>query len=133
VAALAAAAGPIVLTPHDGEFTRLFGAIGPDRIGAAQAAAIASDAVVVLKGAETIVAASDGRAAVNTHAASWLATAGSGDALTGIIAGLIAQGLAPFDAARAGVWLHGDCGIRGGPGMIADDIPALLPAVLAGL
>ncbi|MBC7522120.1 MAG: NAD(P)H-hydrate dehydratase [Sandarakinorhabdus sp.] len=133
VAALAAAAGPIVLTPHDGEFVRLFGAIGPDRIGAAQAAAIASDAVVVLKGAETIIAAPDGRAAVNTHAAAWLATAGSGDALTGIIAGLIAQGLAPFDAARAGVWLHGDCGIRGGPGLIADDIPGLLPAVLAGL
>jgi NAD(P)H-hydrate epimerase len=111
----------------------LFGAIGADRVGAAQAAAIASGAVVVLKGAETIIADPDGRAAVNIHAAPWLATAGSGDALTGIIAGLIATGLAPFDAARAGVWLHGDCGVRGGPGLIADDIPALLPAVLAAL
>lgn len=133
VAALAAATAPLVLTPHDGEFARLFGAIGPDRIGAAQAAAIASGAIIVLKGTETIIAAPDGRAAVNIHAAPWLATAGSGDALTGIVAALLAQGLAPFDAARAAVWLHGDTGLRGGPGMIADDIPALLPAVLAGL
>lgn len=133
VAALAAATAPLVLTPHDGEFARAFGPVGPDRIGAAQAASIASGAVVVLKGPETIIAGPDGRAAVNTHAAAWLATAGSGDALTGIIAALLAGGMEPFDAARAGVWLHGDCGVRGGPGLIADEIPALLPAVLAAL
>ena len=131
--ALAEARAPRILTPHDGEFTRLFGPPGADRIGAAEAAALASGATIVLKGPETVIADPDGRVAVNTHAAPWLATAGSGDVLTGIIAALLAQGLAPFDAARAGVWLHGDAGIRGGAGLIADDLPALLPAALAAL
>ena len=129
----AQAQAPRILTPHDGEFTRLFGNIGPDRVAAASAAATASGSVIVLKGAETIIAAPDGRIGINLHAAPWLATAGSGDVLTGIIAALIAQGLALFDAARAGVWLHGDAGRRGGPGLIADDLPALIPAVLAAL
>jgi hydroxyethylthiazole kinase-like uncharacterized protein yjeF len=129
----AEARAPRVLTPHDGEFSRLFGAIGPDRVGAAAAAAVTGGGVIVLKGAETIIAAPDGRVGINLHAAPWLATAGSGDVLTGIIAALLAQGMAPFDAARAGVWLHGDAGIRGGPGLIADDLPGLLPAVLAAL
>lgn len=134
LAPLAAAAhAPLVLTPHDGEYARLFGATGNDRIGAARAAAEAAGAIIVLKGAATIVAAPDGQVAVNTHATPWLATAGSGDVLTGIIAALIAQGMALFDAARAGVWLHGDAGLRGGPGLIADDLPALLPATLAAL
>lgn len=127
------ARAPRILTPHDGEFTRFFGAIGPDRVAAASAAASASGSVIVLKGAETIIAAPDGRIGINLHAAPWLATAGSGDVLTGIIAALLAQGLALFDAARAGVWLHGDAGRRGGPGMIADDLPGLMPDVLAAL
>ncbi len=132
-ALFAAARAPLVLTPHEGEFVRLFGAIGGDRIAAVQAAAVTSNAVVLLKGAETIIAAPDDRVAINSHASPWLATAGSGDALTGIIAALLAGGMAPFEAAQAAAWLHGDAGIRGGAGLIADDIAALLPAVLAGL
>jgi hydroxyethylthiazole kinase-like uncharacterized protein yjeF len=132
-ARFAAASAPLVLTPHEGEFTRIFGAPGADRIAAVRAAAVAARAVVLLKGAETIIAAPDGRAAINTHAALWLATAGSGDVLTGIVAGLLAQGHAPFEAACMAAWLHGDAGHRGGPGLIADDIPALLPHVFAGL
>jgi hydroxyethylthiazole kinase-like uncharacterized protein yjeF len=132
-AALMEASAPLVLTPHDGEFARLFGPVGADRIGAALAAAVSSGAVIVLKGAETVIAAPDGSAAVNTHAAPWLATAGSGDVLTGIIAALLAQGMTSFDAARAGVWLHGDAGLRGGPGLIADDIPTFLPRILGEL
>ena len=124
---------PCILTPHDGEFARLFGPIGSDRLAAARRAAAAARAVVVLKGPETIVADPDGRAAVNLHAAPWLATAGSGDVLAGIIGALLAQGLGPFDAACVGAWLHGDCGHRGGAGLIADDLPDLLPSVLADL
>ncbi|KAB7648483.1 NAD(P)H-hydrate dehydratase [Polymorphobacter fuscus] len=124
---------PLVVTPHAGEFARLFGAPGIDRVAAVAAAARQLRAVVVAKGRETIIAAPDGRVAINTHATPWLATAGSGDVLTGIVTALLAQGLAPFDAAQGAVWLHGDAGLRGGAGLIADDIPALLPAVLSAL
>jgi ADP-dependent NAD(P)H-hydrate dehydratase / NAD(P)H-hydrate epimerase len=124
---------PLVLTPHAGEFARLFGPAGPDPVAAVQAAAVVSGAVVLLKGRATIIAAPDGRVAINTHATPWLATAGSGDALTGIIAALLAQEMPPFEAAQAAAWLHGDAGVRGGAGMIADDIARLLPAVLADL
>jgi ADP-dependent NAD(P)H-hydrate dehydratase / NAD(P)H-hydrate epimerase len=124
---------PAVLTPHEGEFTQLFGPIGDDRVAAVQAAARTTDSVVLLKGPTTVIAAPDGRVALNVHSAPWLATAGSGDVLAGMIAALLAQGLPLFDAACGAAWLHGDAGQRMGPGRIADDLVALLPEVFAGL
>lgn len=122
----------VVLTPHEGEFARLFPVIDlADRFTAARLAAELSGAVVLLKGAETIVAAPDGRLAVNTHASPWLATAGSGDVLAGLVCGLLAQGSSAFEAACIAAWLHGDIGIRGGPGLTADAMPGLIPLVLA--
>src|SRR5262249_24566978 len=135
---ITAARAATVMTPHHGEFTRVFGKEpsvlrATSHLEAARAAAALTRAVVVLKGPDTVIAASDGRAAINENGPPWLATAGSGDVLSGMIAGLLAQKMPAFEAACAAVWLHGEAGNAVGPGLISEDLSEALPQVYRAL
>jgi hydroxyethylthiazole kinase-like uncharacterized protein yjeF len=121
----------LILTPHAGEFARLFGALPGSKVEQAREAARRSGSVILFKGPDTVIAAPGGRAAIAPPAPHWLASAGTGDVLTGIVAAMRARGLEAFEAACVGAWLHGRAAELAGPGLIADDLPRHLPAAMA--
>ena len=122
-----------ILTPHEGEFERAFPDLRGGRVDRAMQAAAKINAHIVLKGPATVIAAPDGRCVVNHHASGDLATAGTGDVLAGMITGLAAQNMPLFEACCAAVWIHGDGGLRIGPGLVASDLPDVIPHVLKAL
>src|SRR6266516_4702615 len=124
--------GATIMTPHVGEFSRLFRGFcidAPSKLEKARSAAKQTGAVILLKGPDTVVAAPDGRAVIAENAPPWLATAGSGDVLAGMVAACLAQGMPAFEAAAAAVWLHGEAGVAAGPGLIAEDLSEAVPAI----
>ncbi len=123
---------PCLMTPHEGEFKRLFDVEG-DRINRVREAAKRSHASVLLKGADTVIADQDGNVVINDNAPADLATAGAGDVLAGFAVGLLSRGLSPFDAGCMAAWLHGEAARAFGPGLIAEDLPGTLPKVLSDL
>jgi hydroxyethylthiazole kinase-like uncharacterized protein yjeF len=138
ISALAERKAASVFTPHEGEFSRVFGSLAEvskaqSKAERAREAARHTGAVCILKGADTVVASPDGRCSLLDHAPAWLATAGAGDVLTGIVTGLLAQGMLAFEAGCAAVWLHAQAAAVRGPGLIADDLPEALPAVFSRL
>jgi NAD(P)H-hydrate epimerase len=122
-----------VLTPHEGEFRKLFPDVSGSSLEQAHAAAIQSKCIVVLKGSGTVIAAPDGRVVLNISAPPSLATAGTGDVLAGMITGLVAQGMPGFEAACASVWIHGECARKAGPTLVASDLCGKMPQVIADM
>lgn len=122
-----------VLTPHEGEFARAFPEIKGERADRVRAAARQIGAVIILKGPETLIAAPEGPIIINTHASPYLATAGTGDVLAGMVTGLLAQKMDVLQACCAAIWIHGDCALKFGPGLVASDLSGLIPQVLQDL